>query len=123
MDIKPNPQSQVLETLGGLSAIFGLGLGMVCMVFQVGAGELYLAPSQEGIIALALYFVFVGIGVCCHMRLAALLWVPGLLWVAGTQIYAACLLQSWSRATQHALFALFLAWPLLLLWRHRKELR
>jgi len=123
MDTKLNPKSQVLEALGGLSVVFGLGLGISCFIPQVGNVELYLAPSREGVMALGLYFMFVGIGVCCHMRLAAILLVPGLLWVAGTQIYAAYMVQPWSCAFQHVLLALFPGWPLLLLWRHRKELR
>jgi len=62
-DAQPNtlvpnwiPENRVLESIGTLAAIFGIALGVSCMVFHVRAGDLYLASSVEGLTALSLYF-------------------------------------------------------------------
>jgi len=127
-DAQPNtlvpnwiPENRVLESIGTLAAIFGIALGVSCMVFHVRAGDLYLASSVEGLTALSLYFLFTGIGLCCRLRFAAIALVPGLLLVAASQVMLAWTPSPWPRAVQHLLLACFLAWPLLLLWRHRNE--
>jgi len=123
MDNEKATTSRVLIVIGAAAMVVGLALMITGVGVGVGGGDLFSPARAMTISAMAVFFGLAGIGVCCKMRLAALAQAAGLVALAVIQASVDFAPMPWPRAIQHSLVALFLCWPLLLLWRHRKELR
>ncbi len=116
-------KSQVLNTLGALAVLGALSLVITGVVWCVRGGDFFSAYRAMGVAATAIFLGLTGIGLCCQMRIAGISLALGLVCFVSMQASAAFTPLPWPRAVQHALLAMLLCWPLLLLWRHRTELK
>ncbi|SRR6266404_4690723 len=123
MDNARTTKSQVLNTIGALVLLGALALVIAGVVLCVRGGELFSSSRAMGLAAMAVFLGLTGIGLCCQMRIAGISLALGLVYLVSAQAAAAFTPLPWPRAVEHALFAMFLCWPLLLLWRHRTELK
>src|ERR1041385_5862730 len=116
-------KNQVLNTIGALTVLGALSLVIAGVVWCVRGGDFFSPYRIMGLAATAIFLGLTGIGLCCQMRIAGISLAVGLVYFVLMQTSAAFTPFPWPRAVQHALLAMFLCWPLLLLWRHRTELK
>jgi hypothetical protein len=116
-------EDQVPKLIGGLAVALGIALAFATLVFMLSGTNLLLLPSPIGIGGLALIFVFTGIGVCQHLRIAAVILSVAFIGFAFAQVMAAFAAEVMTRTIEHALFALWLCLEPSILWRHRNELK
>ena len=123
MDNTPTMKNQVLNTIGAFTVLGALSLVIAGIVWCVRGGDLFSPYRVMSVAATAIFLGLTGIGLCCQMRIAGISLAVGLVYSVSMQASAAFAPLPWPRAVQHVLLAMFLCWPLLLLWRHRTELK
>jgi hypothetical protein len=109
--------------VGGMAMTLGFALALATLVYTVSGKHLLISPSPTTVGALAFIFVFTGLGVCQRMRIAAIILTFAFLGFAFAQTVAAFSALVFSRAIEHALFAVWLWIEPSILWHHRNELK